>query len=575
MNRTNLTNSLRIGLLILLLGIVTTNQAHAEDATTPGKLRTYSTMQSIGIEWDLTGDANHNAGCKVQYRPEGSGKAWRDALALLRSDCFNSWGERRADRPYNLLAGSIFFLQPDTAYQVRLELADPDGGKATQTVTIRTRPIPRLPKGGKTYHVVPGDGGGEGSMLRPFQGLEAAQGVAKAGDVFLLHKGEYGRCTCRQSGSSSGKYIVWKAAGDGAVVLTHAEVAASHVWIEGLRFQGEGGTALRASTNRSDSPTDVVIRGNRFTGFHHSIVLSGRASNWYIADNVIAGDMVPGKPLPAKFTSGEGIELARSSGHVVAHNRISHVADGISYCKRNCDIYGNDIFDCVDDGVEPDYGYANNRIWGNRFRNTGNYAFSFQPQFCGPWYFLRNQVITDGGLFKLNYPMDRFVLVNNTFVCSEGVRRPPGDLLRSYSRNNLYISVGNQPVWTGPGRTTMTGPGWQTDVDYDGFDWGKAPFGFVWAGKRYREVRAFAQAIGIEKHAIRVRKEEIFAKDALADFPGAVAPRLLTLRKGSRAIDAGVAVPNLSDRFTGTAPDLGAYEYGMPLPHYGPRDKHP
>jgi len=37
------------------------------------------------------------------------------------------------------------------------------------------------------------------------------------------------------------------------------------------------------------------------------------------------------------------------------------------------------------------------------------------------------------------------------------------------------------------------------------------------------------------------------------------------------AIDAGVAIPNVTDGFVGKAPDLGAYEYGVPLPHYGPR----
>ena len=557
-------------LLVLLLGPVSTHGADATDATVPGELRSYSTIHSIGVEWDITGDANHNAIFKVQYRARGPTEAWKDASRLLRVDCFNAWSERKADRPYNMVAGSIFFLEPDTAYQVRLDLSDSDGGSDTRTVSIRTRLLPKPPEGGTAYHVTPGSGGGDGSKQRPFQGLDAAQAVAQPGDIFLLHQGDYGRFACRNSGLP-GKYIVWKAAGDGDALLTHAEVAASHVWIEGLRFKGEGGRALGAPRNPGDGPTDVVISRNRFAGFHHSIVLNRRASDWYIADNVIVGDMVPGKPLPAKFTSGEGIELARSSGHVVAHNSISHVADGISYCRRNCDIYGNDIFDCVDDGVEPDYGYANNRFWGNRFRNTGHYAFSFQPQFCGPWYFIRNLVITDGGLFKLNYPMDRFVLVNNTFVCRDGVRRPPGDILRSFSRNNLYISLGEKPVWTGPGRTTMKSPGWQTDVDYDGFDWGDAPDGFVWAGKRYRGVAEFSRAIGIEKHGLRVRREEVFNRHDLAEAAGAAGPHVLTLRKGSRAIDAGIAVPNISDDFTGKSPDLGACESGKSLPHYGPR----
>ncbi|MEP7245193.1 MAG: hypothetical protein ABI885_16155 [Gammaproteobacteria bacterium] len=43
------------------------------------------------------------------------------------------------------------------------------------------------------------------------------------------------------------------------------------------------------------------------------------------------------------------------------------------------------------------------------------------------------------------------------------------------------------------------------------------------------------------------------------------------LRKAAVAVDAGAELPNITDGVTGKAPDLGAYEYGAPLPHYGPR----
>jgi hypothetical protein len=43
------------------------------------------------------------------------------------------------------------------------------------------------------------------------------------------------------------------------------------------------------------------------------------------------------------------------------------------------------------------------------------------------------------------------------------------------------------------------------------------------------------------------------------------------LKPGAAAIDAGVELPSITDAFTGKAPDLGAYELGRPLPHYGPR----
>jgi hypothetical protein len=44
-----------------------------------------------------------------------------------------------------------------------------------------------------------------------------------------------------------------------------------------------------------------------------------------------------------------------------------------------------------------------------------------------------------------------------------------------------------------------------------------------------------------------------------------------SLRPGSAAVDAGVALPGITDGFTGKAPDLGAFELGRPPFHFGPR----
>ena len=43
------------------------------------------------------------------------------------------------------------------------------------------------------------------------------------------------------------------------------------------------------------------------------------------------------------------------------------------------------------------------------------------------------------------------------------------------------------------------------------------------------------------------------------------------LKPGSAAVDRGVALPNITDGYTGQAPDLGALEVGQAAPIYGPR----
>ena len=43
------------------------------------------------------------------------------------------------------------------------------------------------------------------------------------------------------------------------------------------------------------------------------------------------------------------------------------------------------------------------------------------------------------------------------------------------------------------------------------------------------------------------------------------------LKSGSAAMDHGVVLPNVTDGFTGQAPDLGALEVGQAPTQYGPR----
>jgi hypothetical protein len=43
------------------------------------------------------------------------------------------------------------------------------------------------------------------------------------------------------------------------------------------------------------------------------------------------------------------------------------------------------------------------------------------------------------------------------------------------------------------------------------------------------------------------------------------------LKPGSAAVDRGVVIPNVTDGFSGRAPDLGALEAGAAPPVYGPR----
>src|SRR5207244_11400261 len=132
------------------------------NGTTAGAMRTYATISSIGVEWDVVGDADHDATAAVEFRIAGTA-GWRSALPIVRVD-YNGT---------SMLAGSILFLSPNAAYEIRLTFTDPDGGADIQTVVVTTRLVPAMPVSSRSFHVVPGSGGGDGSSANPFRGVTA------------------------------------------------------------------------------------------------------------------------------------------------------------------------------------------------------------------------------------------------------------------------------------------------------------------------------------------------------------------------------------------------------------------
>src|SRR4051812_20920709 len=130
------------------------------------------TLINLGFEWFVQGDDNRNASVDVSYRKQGTSE-WKQALPMLRLRGERiKQGEQLDVTSPNMFAGSILDLEPNTAYDARFVLRDPDGvsGQATKTVTVRTRPEPMPAAGGNTYHVYPP--GYKGAKMEPsFEGL--------------------------------------------------------------------------------------------------------------------------------------------------------------------------------------------------------------------------------------------------------------------------------------------------------------------------------------------------------------------------------------------------------------------
>src|SRR6185295_3702629 len=177
------TRNSTLAVVVLLTGVCLGDRPSAatdELRVKPGDfVIDHPTLINLGFEWVIQGDDNRNAQVDVSYRKQGE-TAWRQGMPLLRlhGERIYQQGSWDVVSP-NMFAGSILDLEPDTAYDARFVLSDPDGiaGQSaktvTKTVTVRTRAEPKPYAGGHVYHVYPATNKGK-KLERAFEGVMCA-----------------------------------------------------------------------------------------------------------------------------------------------------------------------------------------------------------------------------------------------------------------------------------------------------------------------------------------------------------------------------------------------------------------
>jgi len=545
----------------------------AQDATTPGELTIpYPTVTNLAVEWKIKGDDNLNGVVTVTYRRVGD-QIWEQAMPLRRISAGTS-GNRTRPTFYweNKHSGSIFDLRPATEYEIRLELRDPDGGAAERIVRARTRGVPKPAPDAVVKKVNP----------RTFKEAAAS---AEPGDILELGPGYYDAFTATRDGAL-GKPIVIR--GDASQVIQSTFDSVSlrdrkHIILEKVTVNGSVDLlgAEEIAVRRCTVNAQYGIIAKRKPG----------ARNCYIADNLVtyimpwvAEGMGSGSVYGGAANVGEGIEMT-GPGNVICYNRVKGYRDCISTMEDqsagdqvSIDIYNNDIYTGADDGIEADFCMGNCRIMRNRLTNCFM-GLSSQPGLGGPAYFIRNAMYN---LIEAPFKLERHsvgnVFLHNTVVkVGDGFRVPhgPNAYSRTVFRNNLCIGGAGGGKFgrysSGAGRalyTPETDP--TNDFDYDGVGTYGTPFAGQ-IGKLFFSSFEELRRLTTEKHAVLVDMN-VFEG---VEFPNPPVPERkppdLRLRPGCAAVDAGTRIPNVNDDFTGLAPDLGAYELGREVPHYGPR----
>jgi len=642
----------------------------------------HPTLINLGFEWLIDGDNNRNAQVDVSYRKRGD-TAWNPALPLLRlhgERIYQNQGVFDVVSP-NMFAGSILDLEPDTAYEARFVMSDPDGfagqnsKSVTKTVTVRTRPEPKPYAGGRVFHVYPSDF--KGTKKEPAfdavmcaynnycgggDTVTAGRPRVKAGDTILVHAGLYkyhpeyytGDRSINATTPFEGTYyltangtpdkpIVIKGAGDGEVIFDgngnfnlFNVKAANYNYFEGVTIRNTD-IAIWAGTQFIAGSKGLTVKKCRFENVNLGIFTNySGSSDFYIADNYFTGrddpnhlfgwigaywaqfNGVDGQKFPPTLASYTAVRLY-GPGHVVAYNYVanfhdgvdietygnpdgSHAIDGPHYPPKEywdrrpvaIDFYNNYMTNFHDNAFEIDGSMHNVRVMRNMMINSASHPFCNQPAIGGPIYWIRNIAYhAPGGSTRMTNGAAGVLFYNNTILTETSA----GSSANVHWRNNLMLGENSAPAIFSVNTNTN-----YSSSDYNGFRPNPgAEFSFQWNSPPWNvpanysgmlpgakpgslEVRRFG---GLAEYRAAAHQDEHSVAvdyDIFVNVPRLDAKDLKNVQKvykaedfdfrikpGSTAIDRGMILPNVTDGFTGKAPDLGALEAGQAPPHYGPR----
>ena len=322
-------------------------------------------------------------------------------------------------------------------------------------------------------------------------------------------------------------------------------------------------------------------------------------------------------PLLASYTA---VRLY-GPGHVVAYNYVanfhdgidietygnpdgSHAIDGPHYPPReywdrrpvSIDFYNNYMTNFHDNAFEIDGSMHNVRVMRNMMVNSASHPFCNQPAIGGPVYWIRNIAYhAPGGSTRMTNGAAGVLFYNNTILTETNA----GSSANVHWRNNLMLGENSAPAIF----TVNTNTNYSSS-DYNGFrpnpgeavafQWNSPPSNVAadysgllrgrGAGPSALEVRQFGNLADYSRATRQDQHSIALDYDVFVNVPRLDAKDLkkvqslykaedydFRLRPGSAAIDTGTVLNNVTDGFSGRAPDLGALEAGQALPHYGPR----
>jgi hypothetical protein len=447
---------------------------------------------------------------------------------------------------------------------------------------------------------------GDGTPERPI-----AIKAAGDGEVVFDGNGNYALFDVRGADYTYFEGITFRNAEIAILAGTQFLAGAKGLTVKHSRFEDVGAGVF---SNYAGS-SNFYIADNIFIGRNDpDHMMAWRGDRWAQFEGV------DGQVFPPRMLSYVAVKVY-GPGHVVAYNYVANFHDGIDvetygspdgamasgpgivdgprypppdYWDRrtvSVDFYNNTITNSHDNPIEADGSMHNIRIMRNLFINHPSHAFCNQPALGGPVYWIRNIAYNlPGGSTRITAGSAGVLLYNNTILAETAV--VGGSNL--HWRNNLMLGQNAAPEIFSVATFTR-----YSSSDFNGFRPNPdADVSFVWtlpasgapaefpgpegavelARREFGTLGAYSRATGQDTHSVLVDYDVFRNVPPLDARDASTLQRLYRARDldfglepRSVAVDSGTAIPNVTDGFTGAAPDLGALEFGVEPPHYGPR----
>jgi Right handed beta helix region len=455
------------------------------------------------------------------------------------------------------------------------------GGQPTPTAVATAAPSPP-PTIHTRYVATTGSDQANGAIEHPFRTIQAAVDASGPGDAVVIHGGTYDPFSIAVGGRSDAPFTVSSAAGETVLI--------------------QGSTPFQAGVRVARTSSWVTVQGLTVTG------VTGYRSAGVLVESVVDGPITLSN-LIVTGNDGYGINVYESQNVLVENSDLSHNGTGIQVIREGSGVVirGNQIHEndrMIRNTPQPtndDYGaegvtldgtagpvlVTDNRIWGNRAASddylwdggafsifgasrvtiTANTMWDNENVLetgtdgapCGGNAFTRNVAWGDTsqgrswGLF-LRCGQDMLV-AHNTIVGLESFAFSLGDDNSAFAgsvaglriQDNIVSLSGGAKVFGLPAPGSLPG-----DVTIDNdliWDVG-GPVASIGGQRDAADLGAFRAATGYETIGI--------SADPLFRNPGGDDYRLTLL---SPAIDRGIPISGLSEPFSGTAPDIGRWEY--------------